>query len=452
MLDAAVIVRYSLTKSCMFSELLSVSEWSEKTASAGEKVLNGETSGFARFVPFLGPAIIASIAYMDPGNFATNIQSGAQFGYELLWVVVAANLIAMLFQSLSAKLGIITGKSLATLCREQFPRPVVYCMWIGSEIAAMATDLAEFLGGAIGLSLLFHLPLMASLVVMGVTTYGILLLQNYGFRPMEIVIGAFVSLISLSYLVEFLITKPNLLDFAYHSVVPHISNANALTLAVGIVGATVMPHAIYLHSSLTQNRMPVRNDADRLLVLRYSNWEVLVALGVAGLVNMAMVAMAAAVFYATGHSDVATIETAYMTLVPLMGIAAAGVFLLSLLASGFSSSVVGTMAGQTIMQDFVHFQIPLWLRRAVTMIPAFVVVWLGADPTQSLILSQVVLSLTLPIPVIALIILTSRRDIMGDFVNGPIVKTLALLGGALVLFLNIILLTQFFGVPMPFFS
>lgn len=427
-----------------------LSGMSTKTATAGIEVLNGNRMGIKRFLPFLGPAIIASIAYMDPGNFATNIQSGAEFGYELLWVVVAANLIAMLFQSLSAKLGIVTGKSLAMLCREHFPTPVVYAMWVGSEIAAMATDLAEFLGGAIGLSLLFGLPLMPSLFVMGVTTYGILLLQNYGFRPMEIVIGAFVSIISLSYVVEFFITRPDLPAFFYHSVVPHITNANALTLAVGIVGATVMPHAIYLHSSLTQNRIPVRNDEDRRTVLRYSNMEVLIALGMAGLVNMAMVAMAAAVFHATGHSDIASIETAYLTLTPLMGIAAAGVFLLSLLASGFSSSVVGTMAGQTIMQDFVRFTIPLWVRRAVTMIPAFVVVAMGIDATRSLVLSQVVLSLVLPVPVIALIILTSRRDVMGAFASGPIIKILSICGGALVLFLNVILLLGFFGIPLPF--
>ncbi len=435
----------------MISELLHVSEWSNRTISAGERALSGESSGIKRLLPFLGPAIIASIAYMDPGNFATNIQAGAQFGYELLWVVVVSNCIAMLFQSLSAKLGIITGKSLASLSREHFPAPVVYCMWATSEVSAMATDLAEFLGGAIGLSILFGLPILASLVVVGFVTYGILLLQNYGFRPMEIVIGAFVSLISLSYLVEFLITRPNIIDFAYHSVVPHISNADALTLAVGIVGATVMPHAIYLHSSLTQNRMRVRNDEDRRTVLWYSNWEVLAALGAAGIVNMAMVAMASSVFYATGHSQAASIQTAYLTLTPLMGITAAGVFLLSLLASGISSSVVGTMAGQTIMQDFTTISIPLWLRRLITMMPSFVVVLLGVEATHALVLSQVVLSLTLPVPVIALIMLTSRHDIMGTFANGRLTKIFASAGAVLVLCLNIILLTQFFNISIPFF-
>ena len=314
-------------------------------------------------LPFAGPAVIASIAYMDPGNFATNIQGGAQFGYLLLWVVVLANLVAMLFQALSAKVGIVTGQSLAGLCRRHFPRPVVLAMWVVSEIAAMATDLAESLGAAIGLSLLFGLPLLAGLLITFVATYAMLLLQGGGFRPIELVISVFIGAIGLCYLIELLIAPPDWGAFAFHSVVPLLAGPDSVTLAVGIIGATVMPHAIYLHSSLTQGRMPAANDADRRRILGYSNREVLLALGVAGLVNMAMLAMAARVFH-EGHADVATIETAYHTLVPLLGIGAGAVFMVSLLASGFSSSVVGTMAGQVIMQDFVGFRIPLWLRRA----------------------------------------------------------------------------------------
>ena len=424
--------------------------WTDRTIESAQATLRGGRGGFAKILPFLGPAIIASIAYEDPGNFATNIQGGAQFGYMLLWVIVVANLMAMLFQALSAKLGIVTDKSLATQCKEHFPPWVTYAMWVGSEIAAMATDLAEFLGASVGVSLLFGLPILVSFILVGIVTYGILLLQGYGFRPMEIVIAGFVSIISLSYLAELIITKQNWISFAYHSVVPHLAGANSVTLAVGIIGATVMPHAIYLHSSLTQNRIPVKNNNERRSVLRFSNIEVLVALGVAGFVNMAMLAMAASVFYMTGHQGVADIQTAYQTLMPLMGIAAAGIFLLSLLASGISSSVVGTMAGQTIMQDFVGFKIPLWVRRLVTMVPTFIVIALGVDATQALVISQVVLSIILPIPIIALVIITSRSDIMGEFVNRSTTTMAAIVGGCIVLTLNAILLMQITGIPIPF--
>jgi manganese transport protein len=423
--------------------------WTEKTISEAQTTLRGENKGLSRLLPFIGPAIIASIAYEDPGNFATNIQGGAEFGYMLLWVIVIANLMAMLFQALSAKLGIVTDKSLATQCKEHFPPWATYAMWIGSEIAAMATDLAEFLGASVGVSLLFGLPIIVSFILVGIVTYGILLLQGYGFRPMEIVIASFVSIISLSYLAELIITKQNWISFAYHSVVPHLAGANSITLAVGIIGATVMPHAIYLHSSLTQNRIPTKNNKERKSVLRFSNMEVLIALGVAGLVNMAMLAMAASVFYMTGHQGVADIQTAYQTLIPLMGIAAAGIFLLSLLASGISSSVVGTMAGQTIMQDFVGFKIPLWVRRLATMIPTLIVIALGVDATRALVISQVVLSIVLPIPIVALIIITSRRDIMGEFVNSFALNTAAIAGGCVVLTLNAILLFQIAGISIP---
>ena len=333
--------------------------WTDRTVAAGREVIVGQRRGFRALAPFAGPAIVASIAYMDPGNFATNIEAGSRYGYLLLWVVVLANVTAMLFQGLSAKLGIVTGKSLAEQCRDHFPRPVVYAMWGASEIAAMATDLAEFLGAAIGLSLLFGLPLLWSLAIVGVATYAMLTLQGSGFRPIEILIAGFVGVIGVSYLIELVIAPPDWRAFAFHSVVPGLAGPHSVTLAVGIVGATVMPHAIYLHSSLTKDRVPVHDNAERHRVLRYSNMEVLIALGLAGLVNMAMIAMAAAVFHDGVHNDVAEIETAYRTLIPLMGAGAAGVFMVSLLASGFSSSVVGTMAGQGIMQDFVHFTIPL---------------------------------------------------------------------------------------------
>lgn len=422
---------------------------SEQTIAAGQDVLAGRTRGWRAILPFTGPAVIASVAYMDPGNFATNIQAGAHYGYSLLWVVVAANLIAMLFQALSAKLGIVTGKSLAAECRDRFPRPVVLAMWAVSEIAAMATDLAEFLGGAIGLSLLFGLPMLVSLGITAVVTYVLMVLGQKGFRRMELIIGGFVGVIGLSYLIELFIAPPDWGAFAIGSVVPRLPDADALPLAVAIIGATVMPHAIYLHSALTKNRIPAKNKSQTRKILGYSNREVLVALSFAGVVNMAMIAMAAAMFHA-GHEDVAEIETAYKTLLPLLGGWAAGVFMVSLLASGFSSSVVGTMAGQVIMQDFLHISIPLWLRRTITMAPAFVVVGLGVDATSSLVISQIVLSLALPVPMVALLILTGRKGVMGEFVNSRGLQGAAILSAVIVLSLNFVLLMQVSGVPMPF--
>jgi manganese transport protein len=418
---------------------------SDRTVAAGHAVLNGQRRGFWSFLPFAGPAVIASIAYMDPGNFATNIQAGARYGYSLLWVVVLANAVAMLFQALSAKLGIITGQSLAAQCRRRFPRPLVIAMWLASEIAAMATDLAEFLGGAIGLSLLFGLPLLVALAITGLVTYAMLLLSGRGFRPVELLVGGFVLVIGVAYAIELAISPPDWQALGIGVVVPRLADAQAVTLAVGIVGATVMPHALYLHSALTANRVRAADDRQRQRILGFSNKEVMVALGLAGLVNMAMIAMAASMFHA-GHPEVAEIETAYHTLVPLMGAAAGAVFMTALLASGFSSSVVGTMAGQLIMQDFVHFRTPLWLRRLITMLPAFVVIGLGVDATEALVISQVVLSLVLPVPMIALIVLTGRPDVMGPFANRRSTRFLAIAAAVIVLSLNLILLA---GIAAP---
>lgn len=413
-----------------------------------EEVLAGTRRGPKALLLFVGPAVIAAVAYVDPGNYATNIQAGAGYGYALLWVVVIANLIAMLFQSLSARLGIVTGRNLAELCRDHFPRPVVWVMWVVSEIAAMATDLAEFLGGAIGLSLLFGMPLMAGMIITAIVTYGILMFEGRGFRPMELIIGALVSAIGLCYLVEIVIAPIAWGDAAMGMVLPQLPDSTALTIAVGIIGATVMPHAIYLHSGLTQNRVHIRNDDDRKKLVRFSNIEVVVALAVAGMINIAMVMMAASAFHA-GHSEVAEIETAYHLLTPLLGAAAAGVFLASLIASGISSSVVGTMAGQLIMQGFINVRLPVWFRRLITMIPAFVVVALGINATKALILSQVVLSIALPVPMVALIIFSGRKDIMGQFRTGLLLRVLAMIGAAIVLALNVVLLVQIFGIGVP---
>ena len=416
---------------------------SDRTASAGEAALNRNRFSVRGLLPFIGPAVVASIAYMDPGNFATNIQAGARHGYMLLWVVLLANVIAMLFQALSARLGIVAGHSLAALCRMHFPRPLVVVMWLASEVAAMATDLAESIGAAIGISVLFHLPLLAGLLITFAVTWGLLSFQSRGFRPIELIITAFVGIIGLAYLIELFIAPPDWGQFFYHTVVPQLSGSDSVTLAVGIVGATVMPHAIYLHSALMTNRVRSCTDTQRRRLIKFSNLEVVIALSLAGLVNMAMVAMAATMFH-QGHADVGEIETAYHTLLPLLGVVAAGAFMVSLLASGLSSSVVGTMAGQVIMQDFVGFRIPMWLRRAVTMVPAVVVVAMGVQATDALVISQVILSLVLPVPMIALLVLIRRPGIMGRLGIGRPMQALAGAATLVVLGLNGILLLQSF--------
>ena len=354
----------------------------------------------------------------------------------------------MLFQALSAKLGIVTGRNLAELCRDYLPTPLVYVMWAVSEVAAMATDLAEFLGGAIGLSLLFHMPLLIGMIVTAVITYGLLFFEKAGYRPLELIIGALVGIIGLSYLAELFIAPVTWSQVGLHMFKPELPDAQAVTIAVGIIGATVMPHALFLHSGLTQGRLPPQTEAERKRLLTFSNVEVIIALTIAGMINMAMVIMASGAFH-SGHPEVAEIETAYHTLAPLLGIAAAGIFLLSLIASGISSSVVGTMAGQMIMQGFVGFRIPLWLRRAITMVPSFIVVWLGVNATQALIMSQVVLSLALPFPMAALVWFTCRTEVMGSYKNRTLIKFAAIFAAVAVLSLNAVLLLQTFGVDIP---
>ncbi|MEM5426534.1 Nramp family divalent metal transporter [Paraburkholderia sp. BR14263] len=418
------------------------------TAAAVREALEGRRRGVALLLPLAGPAVVISVAYIDPGNIATNIQAGARYGYALLWVVLLANVIAMLFQGLSAKLGIATGRNLAELCRDSLPAPLVWLMWGVSEIAAMATDLAEFLGGAIGLALLFRLPLLAGMAVTAVVTYALLFLQRAGFRPLELLIGALVGVIGICYVLELFITPIEWQTLLRHLATPRLPDAQAVTIAVGIIGATVMPHALFLHSGLTQARVLARNDAERKRLVKFSNVEVVVALSVAGLINMAMVVMASGAFH-QGYADVAEIETAYRTLAPLLGAAAASIFLVSLIASGISSSVVGTLAGQMIMQGFVNFRIPLWLRRAVTMVPSFIVVALGVNATDALVMSQVVLSLALPFPMAALVWFTGRGDVMGSHRNRALTAAAAVAGAAAVLSLNVVLVLTTFGVAVP---
>jgi manganese transport protein len=411
-----------------------------QTERAARDALDGRRKGLRAFLPFAGPAIIASVGYMDPGNFATNIQAGSTYGYELLWVVLAASLVAMLFQAMSAKLGIVTGRNLAQLCREQFSRPVVIGMWIASEIAAMATDIAEFLGGALGVSLLFHVSLLCGLTVTGVVTFAILQLDKRGFRPLELVIAGLVGIIGLSYLCELVVAPPDWRAALFHTLIPELHGRTAVTLAVGIVGATIMPHTLYLHSGLTQSRTAARNDHERRSLLRFSNREVALALGFAGFVNLAMVMMSSSVF-GKSTSGVTDLGVAYHALIPALGIGAAGVFLVGLMASGISSSVVGTMAGQVIMQGFVGFTIPVWARRLITMVPAFIVA-LSFNTMTAMILSQLVLSFVLPLPMAALVVLSSRKSVMGDFATGKRTAFAAIAATVLIVLLNIVLIRQ----------
>jgi manganese transport protein len=415
---------------------------SDSTVKQAQAVLRGKSkrSKLANLLPFLGPAFIASVAYVDPGNFATNIAGGAQFGLTLLWVILASNLMAILIQSLSAKLGIASGKNLAEQCREHFPKWFVYFLWILMELVAIFTDLAEFLGAAIGFNLLLGIPLWIAGILTGITTFIVLGLERKGFRPLEAVISSMVGVVAISYVVETIIVKPVWGQVLYHSVVPAFSGSESILVAAGILGATVMPHAIYLHSALTQGRVVVKKPALLKKLFRYELIDVLIAMGVASLVNGAMLVMAATTFHANGLNNIATLQSAYKTLEPLMCNAASFVFGFSLLMSGLSSASVGTMAGQVIMQGFLTWEIPVWVRRLVTMIPSMIVIFVGFDPTRTLVISQVLLSFGLPFAVIPLVIFTSQKKIMGVLVNRKITTILAWAVAGVIVALNFYLI------------
>src|SRR5213076_2441335 len=418
---------------------------------AAERALQGYPHGGGRFriLLFLGPAFIAAVAYIDPGNFATNIAGGSKFGYTLVWVIVASNLMAMLIQTLSAKLGIATGRNLPEVCRERFSRRTSVALWVQAELIAMATDLAEFLGAALGLKLLLGIPLFPAAVLTGVITFLILALQRFGFRPLEAVITAFVAVIGVCYLGELWLAHPPLGTVAKHAVVPDFQGNESVLLAVAIIGATVMPHVIYLHSALTQHRIVPRNDEEARTLYRYTRVDVLIAMAIAGMINIAMLVVAATVFYGSGLTNIESLEGAHRTLEPILGGASSVLFALALTASGLSSSTVGTMSGQVVMQGFIRRRIPLFVRRLVTMIPAFVVIAIqgnDGDVSRTLVVSQVVLSFGIPFALIPLVMFTSRRDVMGVLVNSKTTILAATLVAALISGLNIFLLAQTFGV------
>jgi manganese transport protein len=416
------------------------------TVRNAQEILGGKKKNIAaRLLPFLGPAFIASIAYVDPGNFATNIQAGAKLGYTLLWVIVASNVMAMVLQTLSAKLGIATGKNLAELCRERYSKPIVFSMWILMEVVAIATDLAEFIGAAVGFNLLFGIPLFIGGLLTALATFLILGLERYGFRPLEAVITALLGIIAGCYLVELIIGKPDWGDALAHAFLPQFQSSEGVLLAAGILGATVMPHAIFLHSALTQGRIRVKDNTRLRKLFHFEIIDVILAMGVAGLVNAAILIMAAATFFKGGLTEVGTLEQAHKTLEPLLGHTSSWVFALSLLISGLSSSSVGTSAGQVIMQGFLKKHIPVWLRRFVTVFPSLIVITLGFDPTRTLVISQVVLSFGLPFAVIPLVYFTSHKKIMGVLVNKRITIITAIVVAALIIILNLYLIYDIFA-------
>jgi manganese transport protein len=389
----------------------------------------------------LGPAFVAAVAYVDPGNFATNISGGAKYGYLLLWVIVSANLMAMLIQNLSAKIGIATGHNLPEICRQRFPRPVSWGLWLQAELIAMATDLAEFVGAAIALNLLFGVPLFASGLMTAVVAFGILALQKRGYRTFEIAIVALLGVILFGFLYQTFAAGASSTDIL-GGFVPRFSGSGSILLATGILGATVMPHVIYLHSALTQDRIRPRDAAEKQQLLRYQRLDVFIAMGIAGLVNMSMLIVAATLFHGSALSNVDTIEGAHAGFKHLVGPGAAIAFALALLASGFASSSVGTYAGQVVMQGFIDRRIPLALRRLITMTPALVVLALGLDPTGSLVISQVILSFGIPFALVPLVVLTSKREVMGELVNRRITTAAAGVVASLIIGLNVFLLWQ----------
>ena len=412
---------------------------------AAEESLSGRRSGIRRFTPFLGPAFIAAVAYIDPGNFATNMAAGAEFGFLLLWVIVVAVLMSMLIQSMSAKLGIASGMNLAEACRARYTRPVRLGLWVQAELVAMATDVAEFVGAALGLYLLFGIPLLPAAVITAVASYAILAMQARGFRRLEAVIAAFVGVIVVAFAVQVFLAGPSGSEVA-SGLVPGFDGTASVLLAVGILGATVMPHVIYLHSALTQRRVPVVDPAAKRRLFRFEVVDVIIAMTIAGLVNVAMLVIAATVFNSAGMTGVGEdLSQVYEGLGTVVGSHADVLFGVALLASGLSSSSVGTLAGQVVMEGFLQRRIPVWLRRAITMAPAFIIIALGVDPVVALVISQVILSFGIPFALIPLLHATSDRQVMGVLVNRRITTALGVAIAVVVIALNTVLLVLTFS-------
>ncbi|HJU48931.1 MAG TPA: Nramp family divalent metal transporter [Gaiellaceae bacterium] len=413
---------------------------------AAQLSLDGRRRGARALWPFLGPAFIASVAYVDPGNFATNMAAGAKFGYLLLWVVLSANLMAMVIQSMSAKLGIATGRNLPEVCRERFSRRTSILLWLQAEAIAMATDLAEFIGAAIGLNLLFGLPLLPAAMLTGAASFGILALQARGFRRLEAVIAALIGVIVGAFALQVVMAEPAAAGIA-SGFVPGFEGTESVLLAVGILGATVMPHVIYLHSALTQHRVVGVTESAKRKIFRFELLDVVIAMSIAGVINMSMLVIAASTFHERGLTEVGDdLSDVFEGLGLYVGNGADLLFGVALLASGLSSSSVGTMAGQIVMQGFVRRRIPLFLRRLVTMLPAFVVIAIGVDPSRALVLSQVVLSFGIPFALVPLLLFCRDRSLMGSLVNRRSTTVVAVVITTVIVSLNLVLLAGTFGL------
>ncbi|MFM2478475.1 Nramp family divalent metal transporter [Celerinatantimonas sp. MCCC 1A17872] len=404
-----------------------------------QQTLSGR-GGRTGWMVLFGPALIAAVAYVDPGNFATNIEAGSRYGYTLLWVVLMSNLMAMLIQSMSARLGLATGKNLAEVIRERYPKPVVWFYWIQAEVVAIATDLAEFLGAALAFNLLFGLSMMQGAILTGLITYAALQLQRFGFRLMEIIIGAMIMAIAGGFFVELFLSQPDQVALAKGLLIPSFPDGYAVYLAAGILGATIMPHVIYLHSALSQNRINTE-PSQRHKVMRYYRLDVIIGMALAGLVNMALLALAAATFHRHGYEQIASIGESYKMLTPLMGgNMASYIFGFALLLAGLSSSIVGTMSGQVLMQGFVRFRIPIGLRRIITMVPAILIILLGVSEQKALVASQVILSFGIPFALIPLVRFTADKKLMGNLANRPFLSAIGVAVCTLIIILNVYVL------------
>ncbi len=401
-------------------------------------------SKFRTLLKFLGPAFIVSVAYVDPGNFATNISGGSKFNYNLVWVILWSNLMAIFLQALSAKLGIATGCNLPQMCGKVFTRKTNWCFWVVAELAAMATNLAEFLGCTLGLYLLFNIPMALAGLITACLTFFIVYMGKYGQRVVEGVISILVAVICISYTLELFLAKPDWAQAGLHVLMPSIPNGEAVLIAVGMLGATVMPHVIYLHSQLVQQRNVNCTEQEKKQHLKLERIDITIAMNIAFIINAAMVIVSAAVFYRNGMA-VETIEQAHKSLSPLLGAASSGAFGLALIASGLSSSVVGTMAGTTIMQGFVGLKISDNITRLVTMLPAMLIIILGINPMQALVFSQVSLSFVLPFAIIPMLLITKRKDLMGSLVNKPVTNVVGWIIASIIIAANILLLVLTFS-------
>lgn len=392
-----------------------------------------------QFFKFLGPAFIISVAYVDPGNFATNISGGSMFNYNLVWVILWSNLMAIFLQSMSAKLGIATGHTLPEMCGKLFKKRTNWILWICAEFAAMATDLAEFLGGTLGFYLLFRIPVIYAGLLTGLISFTIVYMEKYGQRVVEAIISSLVAVICIAYGIELFLARPDWTQVGLHALMPSLPNGQAVLIAVGMLGATVMPHVIYLHSQLVQSRNKDLSDEDKKRHLKMERIDIAVAMNIAFIINAAMVVVSAAVFFRNGM-PVETIEQAHKSLEPIMGALSSGAFGTALLASGLSSSAVGTMAGQTIMKGFVGLNIPINIRRLVTMTPAMFIIALGINPMKVLVLSQVTLSFALPLAIIPMLMITKSRKLMGSLANKPVTNMLGWIIAGVIIGLNAVLL------------